>query len=112
MNLGVDDEGRGVHRPVTLDDVAVVVHEDQVAHPDLLEVHGKRIDPEVVEPLRVASRDVTGDAFVETKCSEQAKRGGEALLAVAALVGRIVELRKRGELPLRGHQGSLWLSSR
>ena len=54
--------------------------------PDLLEAHAERVDPEVVEQLGVAGRDVAGDALVEAEAAEQPERGGEALLAVAALL--------------------------
>ena len=55
-------------------------------HADLLEAHPERVDPEVVEPLRVAGGDVTGHPFVEPELPEQSEGGGEALLAVQALV--------------------------
>ena len=63
----------------------MVVDQDQVRHADLLEVHPQRVDPEVVEPLRVAGGDVTRHPFVEPELPEQSEGGGEALLAVQAL---------------------------
>ena len=51
----------------------------------------ERVDPEVVELLGVAGGDVAGDALVEAEPREQAERGGEALLAVQALVGEVLE---------------------
>ena len=80
--LRVDRERRGVHALVAFDHLPVVVHEQQVGHRDLAEVHCERIDPEVVEQLGVARRDVAGDAFVEPVAREPAERGGEALLTV------------------------------
>ena len=50
----------------------------------------------MVEALGIACRDVAGDALVEAELPEQSEGGGEALLAVAALVGGVVELRKLG----------------
>ena len=94
MDLRMDGERRRVQRPAPLDHLALVVHEDEVLHPDLLEVHAERVDPEVVEPLGVPGGDVAGDPFVEPELAEQAERGGEALLAVPALVVDVVELRE------------------
>ena len=71
---------------VALDDLAPVVHEDEVGHPDVAEVHAERVDPEVVEVLGVAGGDVAGDALVEPEAGEEPERGGQALLAVQALV--------------------------
>ena len=54
VDLGVDREGRGVHRPGALDDGASVVDQDEVPYPDELEVHAERVDPEVVEVPGIA----------------------------------------------------------
>ena len=59
---------------VALDDLALVVDEEQVGHPDVAEVHAERVDPEVVEQLGVAGGDVAGDALVEPELAEQAER--------------------------------------
>jgi hypothetical protein len=72
----------------------MVVHEDEVFHADLLEVHREGVDPEVVEQLRIASGDVAGDALIEAELPEQTKSRSEALLAVPSLVLRAAELRK------------------
>src|SRR5581483_4163611 len=82
-------------------------HEDEVPHPDLPEAHAERVDPEVVEALRVARGDVAGDAFVEAEPAEQTERGGEAPLAVAALVLDGVEGREPQRDSIRGHDGIL-----
>ena len=86
VDLRVDHERRRVQRPVALDDLALVVHEEQVLDPDVLEVHAERVDPEVVGQLGVAGGDVAGRALVEAEGPEDAEGGGEALLAVPALV--------------------------
>ena len=39
MDLGVDGEGGGIHGPVSLDDLAAIVDEDEVPDPDELEIH-------------------------------------------------------------------------
>ena len=73
-------------RPGALDDLALVVDQEQVAHPDLLEAHAERVHPEVVGQLGVAGGDVAGDALVEAEVAEEPEAGRQALLAVAALV--------------------------
>ena len=64
-----------------------MVHQDQVGDADLSEVDAERVDPEPVRIAGIASGDVAGDAFVVSEPGEQAKRGSQALLAVAALLG-------------------------
>ena len=103
VHLAVDHERRRVHRPVALDDLAVVVDEDEVLHPDLLEVHGERVDPEVVEQLGIAGRDVAGDALVEAELAEQAERRGQPLLAMPALVLGLVNWGNAWERAIRRH---------
>jgi len=78
----VDRERRGVDRVLAVDDLAVVVHQDEVADPDVRERHRERVDPEVVGELGVARRDVAGDALLEAELGEQPEPRGEALLAV------------------------------
>src|SRR5207302_9451324 len=68
----------------------------------LAEVHAEGVDPEVVEPLGVAGGDVAGDAFVEAHLGEEAKAGGEALLAVQALLLDRVEGGRHRDDELRG----------
>jgi hypothetical protein len=91
VNLGVDRERGAVHRPVAVDDLALRVDEQEVADPDALEVHPERIDPEVVEVLRVTGGDVAGGALVEAEVAEHAECGREPLFAVPALVVDVVE---------------------
>ena len=52
----------------------------------VLKCMAERVDPEVVGVLRVAGGDVAGHALVEAEPAEEPERGGEALLAVQALV--------------------------
>ena len=99
-HLRVDRERGGVHRRVAFDDLAVVVDADQVGDADVLEAHPERVDPELVEVLGVAGRDVPGDALVEPELPEERNAGGQALLAVQALLLDRLELREVvGELP-------------
>jgi hypothetical protein len=48
-----------------VDDPAVVAHEQQVADPDVPEVHTERVDPEMVGQLGVAGGDVSEYALAE-----------------------------------------------
>ena len=61
----MDRERCLVHREVAVVDRAVVAHEQQVADPDVPEVHTERDDSEMLGQLGVAGGDVSGDAFVE-----------------------------------------------
>ena len=89
VHLRVDGEGGDVDRPVALDDLALVVHEDQVGGPDQAEREAEGVDPEAVGALRVAGGEVAGHALVEAEAVEQAEGGRHALLDVGALlVGR------------------------
>jgi hypothetical protein len=82
----VDGEGRGVHRPVAIDDLTTVVDQDEVPHSDQLEIHPEWVDPEMVWPFGIPGRDVTGEPLVEPEMAKEAEGGGEALLAVPPLV--------------------------
>ncbi len=86
MNLGVNREGRGVDRPVALDNHPLVVHQQEVGHPDVPEVHTERIHPKMVEAFGIPGGDVAGHAFVKTEFGEQPKPGGQSLLAVEAFL--------------------------
>ena len=89
VHLRVDGEGGHVHRPVALDDLALVVHEDEVGRPDEPEGHAEGVHPEAVGALGVAGGEVAGHALVEAEAVEQPEGGGHALLDVRALlVGR------------------------
>ena len=104
VHLRVDGEGGDVDRPVALDDLALVVHEDQVGGPDEAERQAERVHPEAVGALRVAGGEVAGHALVEAEAVEQAEGGRHALLDVGAL------LVGRGEL--RGACAVGWVSRR
>ncbi len=105
----VDREGGGVDPAVTLDDLALRVHEDEVRHRDVTEGHAERVHPEVVEALGVARGDVPGDALLEPELGEETETGGEALLAVLALLLGGVVLR---EVPAGVAGGRLGSSDR
>jgi hypothetical protein len=95
MDLAVDRERGGVHRPVALDDLAFVVDADEVRDADEAEAHPERVDPEQLRVLGVAPCQVPGHSLVEPETVEQAEGGRHPLLHVdALLVGR----REVGEL--------------
>ena len=82
----VDRERSRVHRRRAVDDVAAVVDEDEVAGRIVAEALAERVDPEQLGELRVAHRDVAGDALAEPELAEDAQRAGELRLAVGALL--------------------------
>jgi hypothetical protein len=82
VDLRVDGEGGKVHWIAALNHLALVVDEDQVAHPDVLEGQSERVDPEVVRQLGVAGGDVAGHALLEAELAEDPQGGREPLLAV------------------------------
>src|SRR5438093_5417252 len=85
MDTGMDRKRRGIDWLIPLDHLALFVNQDQVRNPNLSEVEAKGIDPETIRVLGVADGDMAGNALVKTEPGEQAERGGEPLLAVAAL---------------------------
>src|SRR5260370_33794346 len=87
VNARVDGEGGEIDFRAAFDDVSGVIHQNQVRGANLAEVHAERVHPEMIETLRIAGSDVAGDAFVKAESGEEAKRGGEPLLAVSALFG-------------------------
>ncbi len=95
VNLRVDDECGQIEGPVALDHVALVVDEQEVLDADLPEAHAERIDPEVVGVLGVPCRDVAGRALGEAEPPEETEGGGQALLAMPALL--LARSRTRGK---------------
>jgi hypothetical protein len=66
----VDSKRGGVDGLVALDDIAILVHEDEIRDADLREVLGEGIQPEVVCEDRVSHGDVSCDALVESAVCE------------------------------------------
>ena len=56
-------ERRTIDRILSFDDFPGMVDQNQVRRFDLVKGNSERIDPEMIFALRVAYRDVTGDAF-------------------------------------------------
>ena len=86
VDLAVDRKGRSIDDVIALDDLAVMVHEQQVRDADQAEVLAERVHPEVVAQLRVAGGDVPRRPLVISELRPEAERGGEPLLAVEALL--------------------------
>ena len=99
----MDRKCGGVDRIVALHHFAFVIHQHQVGHTDLSEVHTERVDPEPLRIPRVAGRDVPGHSLVVSEAREQAERGSQAFLAVAPLFGDGTE-----NWGLRNILGSSW----
>ncbi len=86
VDLAVDRKGGAIDDVVALDDLAVVVHQEQVGDADQAEVLAERIHPEVVAELGVARRDVPRRPLVVPELRPEAERRREPLLAVEALL--------------------------
>jgi hypothetical protein len=83
----VNGEGGEIDFRMAFNDSASVIYKNKVGSANLAEVHAKRIHPEMIKPLGIARGDVASDAFIKAEAREEAKSGGEALLAMAALFG-------------------------
>ena len=94
----VNGESGEIDFRAAFDDSASVIYKNKIGSANLAEVHAEGIHPEMIEPLGIARGDVAGDAFIKAKAREEAKRGGEALFAMAALFGDIRELRRAGKI--------------
>src|ERR1700756_3866688 len=85
--LRVNRKCRSVYRVVAFDDLAAMVHQNQVRRAYLAEMHPERVHPEMVQPLGVAGRDVAGHSFIKFETRKEAKRGGKHAFAMQALFG-------------------------
>src|SRR6516165_5362207 len=86
MDRRVDRERGGVDGTSALDHLTLVVDQDEVRHSHVTETHPEGVHPEVVGQLRVACRDVAGDALGEAEAAEEPQRTGQLLLAVEAFL--------------------------
>src|SRR5580704_16844397 len=91
--LRVNRKCRCVHRMFSFDDLAAMVHQNQIRRADLAEVHPERIHPEMIQLFRVASGDVTGNSFIKSKTRKEAKRCGKHAFAMQTLLGLRGEFR-------------------
>jgi len=100
----VGDDRRAVHEIPALDHGALVVDADQIGRAELVETHAERIHPERVGELRVTHGDTACDAFGESEPAEQSKPRSELRLAISALVGDRIELRRRRDPHVHGYR--------
>jgi len=63
----MDRYGRSVDGSAALDNLTGVIDAYQIALLDEAEVHAEGVDPVGVRELRVARRDVAGDALVQAR---------------------------------------------
>jgi hypothetical protein len=91
VNARVDGKRREIDFGMAFDNFAVMIHQHKIGNANLAKVQTERVDPEMIEPLRIARSDVAGNAFIKAKARKEAKGCGEALFAVTALLGRIGE---------------------
>jgi hypothetical protein len=71
--LRMNRERRSIYRMLALDDLAMMVHQNQVRRADLPEVHPERIHPKMVPSFRIACGDVPGYSFIKSKTRKQTK---------------------------------------
>src|SRR5712675_805029 len=106
MHARVNRKRRSVQRMLALHHFAFSVHQHQIRNANLAEVHAKRIHPEMIRAIRIARRDVPGNAFVETKFREQAKRSRQPLFAMPAFLFNAGELGRSGKTRILYRRGS------
>jgi hypothetical protein len=71
--LRMNRERRSIYRMLALDDLALMVHQNQVGRADLPEVHPEGIHPKMIPSFRIACGDVPGYSFIKSKTRKQAK---------------------------------------
>ena len=99
----------GVNGPRALDNLAGVIDKDQVGDANAAEINRQRIHPEMISQDRVAYRDVSANAVIEAVMRKDPVGGGEALLAMQALVQFGCKHRHVGPLQSIGSQSQTQL---
>jgi hypothetical protein len=93
----MDRECCNVDRMSAFNHLARRVNQNQVGDPDPPEVHAERVYPEVIRPFRIARRNVSCRAFVETELGKKAEGRSQALFAVSAFLFDSCESGNRGD---------------
>jgi hypothetical protein len=88
VHLRVNRKRSSVYRIFALDDLAMMIHQNQVRRVDLAEMHPKGVHPEMVQSFRIPGRDVTSYAFIESEARKQPKRSSKHTLTMQALFSR------------------------
>jgi hypothetical protein len=82
----MDRERCNVDWMLAFNHLADRVHQNQVGDPDTPEMHAEGIDPKVIQPFRIARRNVSCRALVETEFSKKAEGRGQAFFAMPAFL--------------------------
>ena len=77
MNLGVDEEGRGLNLPFAFDHVSVRVDDEQVARPQLGPMQALRIEQKPIRRTWDDQTEVITDALTQTEPVCPAQYGRE-----------------------------------
>src|ERR1700722_1339808 len=84
VHTRMNRESRSVHRVFSFDNLALMIHKNQIRSANLSEVHSERVDPKMIELFGIAGGDMASDAFVEPKTREKPERRSEHSLAMQA----------------------------
>src|SRR4051794_37553469 len=87
VNSRVNRERGGVNGRVALDNLAGIIHQDEVRDANMSEVKAEGVDPEVMRKLGIARGDVARDALAESEAGEEPEGPRQLLLTMAALLG-------------------------
>src|SRR4029077_10035145 len=85
VHTRMNRESRSIHWVFPFDNLALMVHENQIRSANLSEVHSERVDPEMIELFGVTRGDMSRDAFVEPKTREKPEGSGEHSFAMQPL---------------------------
>ena len=81
----MNTKSRAIDRRIAINNIAIVVNENQIAHSHEPEAASEWVYPKVIRKLGVAHGDVPGDAFAEAQSPEHAQGTGQFLFALGAL---------------------------
>jgi hypothetical protein len=76
VHTGMNRESGSVHWVFSFDDLALMIHKNQIQSANLPKVHSERVDPKMIELFRIARGDVASDTFVESETREKPERRG------------------------------------
>src|SRR6267378_7453702 len=110
VHLRVDGKRRSIDGILSLDHVAAMIHQNQVGRANLPEVYPERVHPEVVEPFRIARRDVSRHAFIESETRKEPEGRGQHPLAMYALLRGRGKLRRPRDVQYIGGCSRHWTS--
>src|SRR5262245_47628757 len=91
----MNGESGDIDHALTFDDRALVIDQNQIRDANPAEAHAERVDPEMIRPLRVARRDVSGRPFIEPVDREETKGRRQSLFAMQSFLFDAAEGRRR-----------------